>query len=644
MRAISALVALAGLLSGSAYCQEQDDIGLANGITNITLKNFEARFVNESGLLISLKQTGSDFDFLPYDRTMAGERISNSSYYWGDITIQFREQGSKNQSWISGDSAANRTAVTPLHTDALLQSDMNPTMTTGPLKIVREWFDLSGDLGLRFTIKNSGHKTVELGSLGIPAPVNSIFTGLNISQMYQQCSLMDPYIGLDAGHLRVTPISGNGPALAVTPLENTQLEAYRWLVEDYHADTAIGTNAWEGFFEWQIHSASWAETSWKDVEPWNPPTMAILAPGESRQYAVRFVPVPDGIPAIDSAIRTTNTPTAIGIPGYILPRDVPGKLWLQSSSKVASISAFPDGAFEFINHGNKTYTLQASESTWGRVRVTIQWEDGKTQTVSYYITKPGSEAVSDLGSFLLKNQWFDDPSDPFHRSPSVMSYDNSVNAIVDQEPREYIAGISDEGGSGSYVAATVKQAFHPDADEIQRLEKFIDGGLYGGVQHLNFSVKRSAFFYQPSAVPNYTYSPDINWSLSEMDESYANEVNRAYNYVWPSAAYWAFYRVGRAYPHLLKLHDWEWYIDQAYHTVISVMQSFILYNTAGLMGETVWGELLTDLINEGKTEMAENLAAAMKKRVDFWLTEAYPFGSEQSWDCTGQEGVYYWTK
>jgi hypothetical protein len=62
------------------------------------------------------------------------------------------------------------------------------------------------------------------------------------------------------------------------------------------------------------------------------------------------------------------------------------------------------------------------------------------------------------------------------------------------------------------------------------------------------------------------------------------------------------------------------------------------------MGETVVGELLTDLRREGWTEEANAVEAAMKLRADAWDKQSEPFGSEMAWDCTGQEGVYYWSK
>jgi len=50
--------------------------------------------------------------------------------------------------------------------------------------------------------------------------------------------------------------------------------------------------------------------------------------------------------------------------------------------------------------------------------------------------------------FLYHEQWFDDPSDPFHRTPGVISYDNEAGKQVRQDSRVWIAGLSDEAGAG----------------------------------------------------------------------------------------------------------------------------------------------------------------------------------------------------
>lgn len=617
-----------------------DDIGLSHGVIDLNTQNWDIKIVKDSGTLVSLKPANSNLDFLPYEYTLNGLRLENGSYQWGDINIRYRDISTA--AWSTSSSAAGRQPVIDLNSSQLLASNLSPTMPPSPLDIIREWIDVAGDVGLRFKIQNSGNASIEIGSLGFPAAVNNIFTNRNSSTIYESCSLMDPYVGLDGGHLRVTPLKGTGPALVVVPLDGTQLEGYRFLEETFRDGTRILTNSWEGFFEWQVYTKAYAENEWKNAEPWNLPTSIILQPGETRQWGVRFALVKGGVPNIDSAIRETGTPTALSVPGYIVPRDLPATLALQYKHSIQSILIAPLGALDVVPQGNRTYTIRPSDSAWGRVRLTIKYQDGKLQTVHYYITKSASEAVSDLGRFLSNESWFNDSSDPFGRCPSPMGYDNEKKSIIGQEIRIMVAGLSDEAGAGSYAALAMKQAFQPDLDEISKLEIFADKVLYEVVQNKDYTVKRGVFWYEPTIFPNYTYDASINWSRNPPRKSLGDEIDRAYNYVWPATCYWALYRVGRSYNGVLTLHNWEWYLNQAYLTIVRGLKSDIGFADQGLMGETIFGEVLNDLIREEKKEEATRLTGIMRKRLDKWLTMEWPFGSEQSWDSTGQEGVHYW--
>ena len=66
--------------------------------------------------------------------------------------------------------------------------------------------------------------------------------------------------------------------------------------------------------------------------PWNPPTSAMLAPGETRTYGVKFL-VSDEIRNIEKTLAANSRPVAVGIPGYVLPMGLDGKLFLKYAHK-----------------------------------------------------------------------------------------------------------------------------------------------------------------------------------------------------------------------------------------------------------------------------------------------------------------------
>ena len=633
-------VALAVL--ATRVVSQNDNLGLDNGYITVDTANFKARIVRDAQVLASLAPAGDSFDFLPFD--LLPVRATNGQYHWGDITLRYREAGTTE--WVEGDSAAVRRPVTAITTEgSLAASALAPTLPSGPLNVTREWVEVEGDLGLRFTVENTGSSAVEIGSLGFPAEFNSIFTNRQAADMQRLCSLSDPYIGMHAGHIRVAPTKGTGPALAVTPLGDTPLEAYRNLAERSYPDTAYGSQTFEGFYEWQVLTKAWADDEWAGKTPWNPPSSRTLEPGDSLQLGVRFSVAEGGVRDLDAAIQKTGTPVAVGVPGYIIPRDSPAQLFLKADSDVESISAEPEGSLSVDETEPLTYTVTPSASAWGRARLTVKYTDGKVQTIHYFVTKPGPEAIADVGRFFTTEAWFNDTSDPFGRAPSPMTYDYEAGKIVDQDSRVWVAGLSDEGGTGAYLAAVVKQVIQPDAEEVAKLEDFIDQVVWGTIQTEDFAVRKSIFYYEPNAAPDYEYDNSIDWgSWTSWNKQASYAIDRAYDYVHVAAAYWALYRVARAHPDLVETHTWDWYLDHAFNTVIRGMERDVGYNRLGLMGETVFGEILADLTREELTSDANTLSEAMRSRAEEWDTLEVPFGSEMAWDSTGQEGVYYWSR
>jgi hypothetical protein len=254
-----------------------------------------------------------------------------------------------------------------------------------------------------------------------------------------------------------------------------------------------------------------------------------------------------------------------------------------------------------------------------------------------------------MGHFMTTTQWFVDPSDPFHRSPSIMSYDREANQIVMQDSRVWIAGLGDEGGSGGWVAAVMKELGQPDADEIAKIEEFVDGVLWGGLQYKDgahvYGVRKSLFYYQPDQMPSDYYRAEFNWkSWTSWNKQASELVNRSFNYPHVAAAYWVLYRLARNHQGLVTNHPWDWYLSHAYETSLAMSNLAPGYAVFGQMEGDIFLQILLDLQREGMKEQADALEASMRKRAERWKKEKYPFGSEMPWDSTGQEEVYAWTK
>ena len=481
-------------------------LGLQDGFLTFDTPDFTVQLVKDSQTLYSLKTKNSTaaFDFIPGD--VMSQRQYNGNYHLGDLTFRARVVGASD--WTSGDTSAARQTVAALSAsgNTLAAANLAPTLQgESLLNITRRWVLDNGELQLLFDVSNSQSNAVEIGSLGADLEFNNvrintpisfymltcrgqIFTGRTSTETNDLCSLFDPYIGQDAGYVQVTPLLGTLPPLVVLPVGQSPLEGWRFLPENTSQPLAYQSQTFEGLYEWQFHTLAYAENEWKNATPWNAPTSATLQPGETRTYGLRFLLAPS-IREIEDTVQGAGHPLAIGIPGYILPSDQQGKLFLSYSSAVKSLSVSPPGALSWETNTDATssdwvgYTI--TPRAWGRSRLSVTYADGTLQTVHYYATHAAAQVVADLGRFLTTDSWFDDAADPFRRAPSVISYDRSVDAAVLNDPRAWIPGLSDEAGAGSWLAATVKQFVQPNAAEVEKMETFVNETLWGSVQNFN---------------------------------------------------------------------------------------------------------------------------------------------------------------
>lgn len=622
-------------------------LGLERGIDTIETPAFRLVLVRASQTVAALEARGAGgFDFTPAD--WLERRAANGYYHLGDLTLRIRRAGA--DAWQQASTGAARRPVRALPSGGavLAAADLAATLPPGfPLSVRRYWELVDGHLGMRFALRNVTDAPVEVGALGFPLVFDNILTDRSLDEAHAVGSFTDPYIGLDAGYVQVTRLNGHGPTLVVVPQPETAFEAYRPLLDDR---TRRGIT-FEGFYEWLALSRAYADSEWAAAEPWNPATSVVLDPGATRSWGVRFL-VADGVRGIEPALRAAGRPVAVGVPGYVLPQDLEARLFLDHAAAVQAIEVDPAGAVTLAPAGTtpgdwRRYAVRGRR--WGRARVTVRYADGLRQTIHYKVIKPAATVVADLGRFLTTEQWFERAGDPFGRSPSVLSYDYDVRRPVTEDNRAWIAGLGDEGGSGSWLAAAMKQLIRAEPAELAKLQRFVDGVLWGGLQYTRgadaWGVRKSLFFYEPDSMPAGTYSAGIRYGgWSSWSREHAQTVGRSYDYPHVAAAYWVFYQLARNHTGLITNHPWDWYLERAYQTAMAMVRYAPDHAQFGQMDGTVFLLTLLDLEREGWTDEADALEAAMRRRADHWRSLGFPFGSEMPWDSTGQEEVYAWCR
>lgn len=626
--------------------KNEPTLGIAEVYQKFNTPSFQLKLVKASQTVAGLRPNKNlNFDFTPSDRLEI--RDKDGLYHLGDINLRIKEANATD--WKSYSTAAKRGAITALTTSdkVLAAADLTNTLPADIPVTIKRYYETDGDhLVLRFEITNKSGKNIEIGALGIPMVFNNILEGKSLNETHAQNVFFDPYIGKDAGYLEVKRLSGEGPALLVLPQENMSFEAYRPLNDDPTPRSIV----FEGFHEWMVYSKAYAENEWKNAEQWNTPTSLVLKPKESKSFALKLV-LSEGIEAIQNTLVKEALPVATSVPGYVLPQDVKSQLFLNYKNDVSSFEVEPKGALQIKEdgktpNGQKKYIVQGAK--WGRARLTINYKNGVKQTINYKVIKSETNVVKDFGHFLMTEQWFDQPDPIFKRNPSVISYDYETKKQLTQDSRAWVAGLSDEGGAGGWLAAVMKQHIQPDKAEIKKLEEFVNKTLWGNIQYSDgknkFGVKKSVFYYEPDSLPKGTYSKDIDYSTwAAWKHKDANDPGRSYNYPHVAAAYWTLYRLARYNQGLVDSQTWDWYLKQAYYTTVAMVEQAPYYAQFGQMEGSVFLYILEDLKTENYTDMAADLELKMKDRANHWRALEYPFGSEMPWDSTGQEEVYMWS-
>lgn len=420
---------------------KKSTLEIDKGFTTLSTKSFEIKLLKSSQTVASLSPVSDKtFDFTPGDRLAI--RDKDGLYQLGDINLRIK---AADGSWKSYSTAAKRTAVTALSVsgNVLAAADLSSTLPADiPVTIKRFYEEKEGNLIMRFEITNKSNAAIEIGALGVPMIFNNILEGKTLDETHLHNVFFDPYIGKDAGYLEVKRLSGHGPALLVLPEMNMPFEAYRPLLDDETPRSIV----FEGFHEWMPVSKAYAEQEWKKAEQWNSPTSVLLQVGEVKNFSLKLVLV-NQIENIQAGLIQNERPAAVGVPGYVLPLDVNGQLFLKYKKAVKSLKIEPEGALTITQKSkdkNGYFQYEVQGKKWGRARLTVTYEDGLEQTINYKVIKSETNTIADFGHFLTTAQWFDEKNDPFHRNPSVISYDYETKKQVSQDSRVWIAGLSDE--------------------------------------------------------------------------------------------------------------------------------------------------------------------------------------------------------
>ena len=445
----------------------------------------------------------------------------------------------------------------------------------------------------------------------------------------------------------------------------------------------------QGMGVWPEPKSPWPsfrgnETVWlpglAEKRAWNAASVLEMRAGDAATFALRLVMAPEGaMRARDSVFAGAGEPVLHAVPGYTLGTDMTGALLYVTPPRGATLTgaavkAGQEGTLSAAIGGvvAGATVVALTPLAAGLARLELSFSDGSKAAAHYRVLAPLATQVARFGAHMAGAGWLPvDYPDPFSRGGNVQTWDREDGVFVLDDARAYIVGLSDDAGASMNLAHAMKVAWAPVQDEVARKDDYIKFTLFGlkpgtakaplrSLQEPDsFAVRMTMYYYcaTPGSCPEaagagegwpYAFveqdkcDAPVGGPIWCMVESMANATYRGFNYPHQAASWYAMYRVARNYDLLATYQPWDYYLYGAYMTSLQVGQAGV-----GFMDGTIFREILVALQAEGALNAtiqawADALDKNMAARALQWSTEPYPFGSEFSYDTTGQEEVFVW--
>lgn len=150
----------------------------------------------------------------------------------------------------------------------------------------------------------------------------------------------------------------------------------------------------------------------------------------------------------DAALEKAGRPVLASVPGYVVATDMTtARLFVKppAAAKLMSASVINDATAQKDDAACMTVGTPAAPNAKGwvalpltpttpycRCRVELIYSDGSFQVASYFVLPGLDTHLATFGKFQAdpKGAFYDDETDPFGRSPSVMPYNREGKAHV----------------------------------------------------------------------------------------------------------------------------------------------------------------------------------------------------------------------
>ncbi|HVT09665.1 MAG TPA: DUF5695 domain-containing protein, partial [Polyangia bacterium] len=609
----SAARALAASAAFTLICGTANAQVLSNGTFKAT--------VGTNGEISSLQLTGDTFptNYVLNATNAPGQNTADHAWV-GELMFTYRLGSGAWTTALTSQSADVRAIAPGSNSIAVTYQGSANAKGIRDFKVV-ETYALANDyLSWQITVTNTGSQALEIGDFGLPLPFNEYWFAPN-DVIYETRTVYHSFTGQSSSYITVQRPSGVGPFLLMAP-DATTGAGFEYMdnwVSREHPGSAWaaggGTPAWpSGLDVFYIHSNVIKSTN----RGYLPNTSLTLAAGASKTYAFKFFKVASH-DEVKNRLYTEGLIDVSVVPSLMVATNMPATIDLHTSKAISAVT--PQFAAQTtvtplgtVPTDHKLYKLTFGQL--GQNDVVVTYGSGETTTLQFYVLEPIDAAIQRHATFMVAStQWtsgdlkgvFDD-------------------WMMDTHAKRGAAGGGGWGDDWGWTHAEFlaeKNAQTPVASEVSALDVYLDAVWARAIDNTSYVVQD---WWCPAGT-----------SASNVNNCY---YDRAYAYPHAFNTYFSMYKIASLYPDLVSYHlTADAYLMRAYN-ILHTLYSGHGDPGTGYMGEQTLPEIAAALTAGGHTTQAAFVTSVIKQLYQAFSGSKYPYGSEYSFDNTGEEAVY----
>ena len=351
-----------------------------------------------------------------------------------------------------------------------------------------------------------------------------------------------------------------------------------------------------------------------------PNTSLILAPSESKSYAFKFFKTVDDND-VKAKLYDEGLVDVTVVPGMIFATNMKAKIDLHTFKNVTSVTAqYPsETTITFLNTAPADHNIyELTLGHLGQNDLTVQYGNGEKTVLQFYAIEPIDAALQRHSTFMVEKTQYNDPGTIRDKVFDDWMMQNKTT----RNRFNGYWGWGDDWGltHGQFLAK--KNAQVPIASEVKAVDDYLETAIWANLMnghHEDYLVP-DFLMNQPNTTPTY----------------------RGYAYPHIYNTYFSMYKIAKMYPDIVPYkHTKEEYLLRTYNIFKALYDGPVAYNwETGLMGELTTPDIIKALQDEGLTAEANDFIAKMATKYNNFKNTTYPYGSEYSYDNTGEEAVY----